>query len=345
MMQHNATEVAAKLLLSEDYITIPLPLANLLGLEEAVLLKQIDAWCIFNERRQSQAHYKLGYYWTYGSYAEWLVQMPFLNSARTIQRLILSLEKQQLLISGYLSDLRSDRRKWYRVDHQKLGTLYLTSSQDIVPKMDGGQTGADTTVPKMDGGSAKNGGVVVPEVDGGSARSEPSSIYKDLNQGLNSTTNTNSPPTPPVGEQPGEGDKTPAVEVEVLETELVAHEPATRYKRNQPQYPKNIDGSDRLPWDIPGVVGKFDPKFEKWMAASLIDTTYYKNLPASQLLTKVRKHISVGKYNLEHRDKLLIEWEAMQAHGDSNEVSNPLTAKAALTRAKIARAISSPSTF
>jgi hypothetical protein len=163
----------------------------------------------------------------------------------------------------------------------------------------------------------------------------------------------------PVGEQPGEDDKTPFVEVEVLETEMevdrressprhtspVAHQPATRYKRNQPHLPKNVDGSDRLPWDIPGETRKFDSLFEKWMAHKLIQTTYYKNLPAGELITEVRKHISVGKYNLERRDKLLIEWEAMQAHGDSNEVSNPITAKAALTRAKIARAISSPSTF
>lgn len=108
---------------------------------------------------------------------------------------------------------------------------------------------------------------------------------------------------------------------------------ASRYQRNQKQYPKNIDGSDRLPWEIPGARGKYDASFENWMARSLVRTPYYEKLTAGELIREVRKHISQGKYDLQRRDKLLIEWESMQS-GETSECNSSMTAKSALRRAK-----------
>ena len=204
-----AANVAAELLLSEDYITVPLPLANLLGLEKAVLLKAIDAWCISNQKRESQTHYKNGQFWTYGSYEEWAKRLPFLGGTRSLQRLFLSLEKLGLLLSDVLATFKGDRRKWYRVDRQKLGLLYL--SKAIVPKIDDGYSPATDEhkhiVPKVDGDSTSNrsspfdfGSTTIPEVD--------EDIYtktqlKDLAQGLNSTLSPHIPPStnlPKVGQ-------------------------------------------------------------------------------------------------------------------------------------------------
>lgn len=73
-----------------------------------------------------------------------------------------------------------------------------------------------------------------------------------------------------------------------------------RFNRTEPQLPKNIDGSDRLPWETLHR-GKFDPEFEKWMARSLMQYPAFQNLMAGELLIKVRKHISAGKYDLKRR--------------------------------------------
>ncbi len=115
-----------------------------------------------------------------------------------------------------------------------------------------------------------------------------------------------------------------------------------RYQRNQPEYPKNLDGSDCLPWDT-NKRGVFDPEFEKHMARSLMQYPAYQNLMFGELVTKVRKHISASRYDLRRRDELLIEWEAMQAGHTADIFSSStssLTAKAAARRAKIARALS-----
>ncbi len=112
------------------------------------------------------------------------------------------------------------------------------------------------------------------------------------------------------------------------------------FNRTEPQLPKNIDGSDRLPWET-HYRGKFDPEFEKWMARSLMQYPAFQNLMAGELLIKVRKHISAGKYDFKRRDELFIEWEALQSGVDVGEEAYGVTAKAASRRAKIRSALCS----
>ena len=198
-----AAKVAADLLLCKDYITVPLPMANMLGLERAVLLKTIDNWCNSNETRESPNHFKNGHYWTYGSYDEWAKRIRCLGSARSIQRLFLSLEQEGLLVSDVLNTFKGDRRKWYRVDHEKLGLLYLaeaekqekeaeTQAQSIVPKVDDHHPEENEykyIVPKVDDGHTKTGTTIVPKVDDGSAKngcSNTKTYYKDIEQRLDS---------------------------------------------------------------------------------------------------------------------------------------------------------------
>ncbi len=113
-----------------------------------------------------------------------------------------------------------------------------------------------------------------------------------------------------------------------------------RFSRNQPQLPKNIDGSDRLPWETQ-YRGKFDPEFEKWMARSLMQYPAFQNLMAGELQIKVRKHISAGKYDLKRRDELFIEWEASQSGVDNGDSGYGMTAKSVSRRAKIRSALCS----
>jgi hypothetical protein len=95
-----------------------------------------------------------------------------------------------------------------------------------------------------------------------------------------------------------------------------------------------------MPWET-HYRGKFDPEFEKWMARSLMQYPAFRNLMAGELLIKVRKHISAGKYDLKRRDELFIEWEALQSGVDVGEEVYGVTAKAASRRAKIRSALCS----
>lgn len=115
---------------------------------------------------------------------------------------------------------------------------------------------------------------------------------------------------------------------------------SNRFNRTEPQLPKNIDGSDRLPWET-HYRGKFDPEFEKWMARSLMQYPAFQNLMAGELQIKVRKHISAGKYDLKRRDELFIEWEAMGSGVDVGQEAKGVTAKAVSRRAKIRNALCS----
>ncbi len=130
--QMTPLEAATELLLSEDYIVIPVPMANLIGLLETILLKKIDSWCASNRKYQKKKYFKNGFWWTNGSYQDWSNRLPCIGSSRTIQRLALSLEKQGLLISDQLSTKKSDRTKWYRVDRNKLGQLYLDNAKSLL---------------------------------------------------------------------------------------------------------------------------------------------------------------------------------------------------------------------
>lgn len=144
--QMTPLEAAAELLLSDDYLVIPVPMANWLGLLETVLLKKIDSWCSSNRKCQKKNYFKNGFWWTNGSYQEWNDRLPCIGSARTIQRLALALEKQGLLISDQLSSKKSDRTKWYRVDRNKLGQLYLDQAKSLI----------ESIVPDWHGDSEQN---------------------------------------------------------------------------------------------------------------------------------------------------------------------------------------------
>ncbi|NEP55988.1 MAG: hypothetical protein F6K31_03055 [Symploca sp. SIO2G7] len=95
---------------------------------------------------------------------------------------------------------------------------------------------------------------------------------------------------------------------------------------NGSRYQKKLDGSDHLPWETIKSPREFEQGFEEWMSKSLADYPAYQGLMAGELLTKVRKHISAGKYDLKRRDELEIEWGAYSTSKKSKQPSQPLTA-------------------
>ncbi len=85
-------------LLYDEYPLLISPtLATKIGLNEAIILQQINYWTKLNER--TGKNFRGGYHWTFNSYSEWRRQFPFLSES-TIRRAITKLEKAKLIISG-----------------------------------------------------------------------------------------------------------------------------------------------------------------------------------------------------------------------------------------------------
>ena len=111
------------MLLNEQPLLIMPQLASIIGLNESIILQQIHYWLEINKK--ANANYKGGYYWTYNTYEQWKEQFPFWSMC-TIVRIIKSLEKLKLVISGNYNKIKLDRTKWYRIDYKELEALENT---------------------------------------------------------------------------------------------------------------------------------------------------------------------------------------------------------------------------
>lgn len=113
-------------LLVVDRPLIVLPkLALKVGLNEAIILQQLH----FRLQHKTKEHG--GHYWVFYSYEEWRHDFPFW-SARTIQRTLLGLEELGFVVSGVFNRIKSDRKKWYRIDYGQLDMLDMTGCQEGV---------------------------------------------------------------------------------------------------------------------------------------------------------------------------------------------------------------------
>lgn len=110
------------------YIDRPLvinpALAERIGLNEAIILQQLNYW--LTKTGSGVSHD--GVQWVYNTYADWREQAPFF-SERTIQRAILKLEQIGLIRSEMLKKSKGDRTKFYTIN-QSHELLAPPSRQD-----------------------------------------------------------------------------------------------------------------------------------------------------------------------------------------------------------------------
>ncbi|MCO4455154.1 hypothetical protein AXE89_10615 [Staphylococcus aureus] len=129
-------------LLIDDYPIQVLPkLAELIGLNEAIVLQQIHYWL------NNSKHKYDGKTWVFNSYPEWQKQFPFW-SLITIKRTIYSLEKQNLLLIGNYNKAKFDKTKWYSINYQTIEGMIRPSYQNdttSVSKRDDGVYQNDPT--------------------------------------------------------------------------------------------------------------------------------------------------------------------------------------------------------
>ena len=105
---------------TKDILIFQKSLAISIGLNESIVVQQIDYWIKNNEK--NKRNFKDGYYWTYNSFEKWHEEFPFW-SVITIKRIFTRLEELGILISANYNKTTFDRTKWYRIDYNVLNTI------------------------------------------------------------------------------------------------------------------------------------------------------------------------------------------------------------------------------
>lgn len=101
-------------LFDEHPLVIDVKLAQVIGLNQAIILQQLNYWL------HSRAAKKInGTVWVYNSVKGWNEQFPFW-SKNTVQRTLDSLEKDHLVITGNFNKYKFDRTKWYSINQVEL---------------------------------------------------------------------------------------------------------------------------------------------------------------------------------------------------------------------------------
>ncbi|MDR7318885.1 DnaD domain protein [Brevibacillus nitrificans] len=116
----------SKLLFDERPLVVDTILAKLLGLNEAIVLQQVNYWL------HSSQNYRDGRKWVYNTYKQWQEQFPFWSEV-TIRRIFTGLEKKGILLTANYNEMKADHTKWYSIDHEKLEGMIRPCDQNDQP--------------------------------------------------------------------------------------------------------------------------------------------------------------------------------------------------------------------
>lgn len=103
-------------LFNENPVVIDRELATVIGLNEAIILQQMQYWI------KKSTHEIDDKTWIYNSVSQWKEQFPFWSES-TIDRTLKSLNKLGLLFIGNYNRDRRDRTKWYSINYSQLDNI------------------------------------------------------------------------------------------------------------------------------------------------------------------------------------------------------------------------------
>lgn len=106
----------SSLLLNEQPLVVLPELACKIGLNEAIILQQLNYWI-----NKSTNTYD-GKRWVYNTYNDWQKQFPWW-SISTIKRSLQRLKKMDLIITANYNQLPQDRTVWYSINYGKINEL------------------------------------------------------------------------------------------------------------------------------------------------------------------------------------------------------------------------------
>lgn len=110
----------SRLLFNEQPLVIDKKLAQLIGVNEAIVLQQINYWIEINKK--ADKNFYEDKYWTYNTIEEWQEEFPFW-SIDTVKRTLTKLRKMNIIITGNFNKLKIDRTLWYTINYEELERL------------------------------------------------------------------------------------------------------------------------------------------------------------------------------------------------------------------------------
>jgi hypothetical protein len=110
-------------LMDETPISFYPSLAEVVGVNEAIVLQQIWFYINVNRENESDRHFHNGKWWVYNSYKQWSKKFFRWLTPRGVQSIILHLEELKILESAQGVSDKYDRRKWYTVNRAALNAL------------------------------------------------------------------------------------------------------------------------------------------------------------------------------------------------------------------------------
>ncbi|MBV7275711.1 DnaD domain protein [Clostridium sp. PL3] len=114
-------------LIKDENIMIFHPkLAELLGLNESIILNQIHYWI------NKKTNIIDGMSWVYNSYENWHKQLSFI-STNTIKKAIKNLEDMEIILCANFNKCKMDKTKWYTINYDKL-KAFLEKHKDTTDK-------------------------------------------------------------------------------------------------------------------------------------------------------------------------------------------------------------------
>ena len=110
-----------KLLYTKEPIVINPVAAEVLGVNEAIIVQQIHYWLNINEKAKINFHE--GRYWTYNTYENWQKTNFRFLSVSTLKRIFKKLEDKNILIKGNFNKSKYDRTLWVSINYKTLDEL------------------------------------------------------------------------------------------------------------------------------------------------------------------------------------------------------------------------------
>lgn len=98
-------------------------LARAIGLNAAIVLRQVHYWIKLHEKTKSERHFRDGRYWVYNSIRQWRDDHFEFWSEDTVWRELNALEELGLLVSANFNDRAYDRTKWYTVNYDAVAAF------------------------------------------------------------------------------------------------------------------------------------------------------------------------------------------------------------------------------
>lgn len=112
-----------RLLFNEEPITINKVAANVLGLNEAIVVQQIHYW--LNINKKANKNFYDGRTWTYNTYETWQKENFSFWSEKTVRRIFSNLFKKGILLKANYNIHKYDRTLWISLDYSKIEEILV----------------------------------------------------------------------------------------------------------------------------------------------------------------------------------------------------------------------------